>query len=330
MSKLISIAIPAYNNLELLDRALQSIVNQTYRPIEIIISDDNSPKNLQPVVNKYINLKLKDLEFKYFKNSENLSFYGNTYAAFSKCTGEYGMYLHHDDYFTDNNCLTHCVEILDSNKNVHIVITNSIVEHYLNTMMTWNYDGWQFINGQKYVTEYLYSIAHPSFSSVVFDRNFLQLLGYNETYILPKEYRTKKIHFDEAFIFIILLCLNGDVAINGKVYTFRGSPPDSYSRSNDWGLLGGSIGGMIPLLNFYFKETKENNRKIILNVILKVYSNLKFQDLRFLPVLLKKYGNYKILIPIFMVSIFMHYKAKLLKVFSLRAVKDSIKNLLFN
>ena len=185
--------------------------------------------------------------------------------------------------------------ILDRNKNVHIVITNSIVEHYLNTMMTWNYDGWQFINGQKYVTEYLYSIAHPSFSSVVFDRNFLQLLGYNETYILPTEYRTKKIHFDEALIFIILLCLNGDVAINGKVYTFRGSPPDSYRRSNDWGLFGGSIGGMIPLLNFYFKETKENNRKIILNVILKVYATLKFQHLRFLPFLLKKYGTLYVL-----------------------------------
>ena len=329
MSKLISIAIPAYNNPELLDRALQSIVNQTYRPIEIVISDDNSPKNLQVIVNKYINLKLKDLEFKYFKNLENLSFYGNNCAAFLKCTGEFGMFLHHDDYFTDNNCLTHCIEILDKNKNVHIVITNSIVEHNLNTMMTWNYDGWQFINGQKYVNEYLYSIAHPSFSSVIFDRNVLQLLGYSETFILHTDYKTKKIHFDEAFIFIILLSLYGDVAINGKVYTCRGSPPDSYSRSNDWSTMGGSIGGLIPLLNCYFKQTKKNNRKIILNVILKIYTNLKFRDLIFLHPLLKKHGNYKILIPIFMISIIIHYKAKLFKVFSLRVLKDSVKNLLY-
>ena len=84
MPKLISIAIPAYNNCELLDRALESIIKQTYRPIEVVVSDDNSHNDLRFIVNKYINLKLKDINFKYFKNSENLSFYWNSFRKYNK------------------------------------------------------------------------------------------------------------------------------------------------------------------------------------------------------------------------------------------------------
>lgn len=327
MPKLISIAIPAYNNCELLDRALQSIVKQTYRPIEVVVSDDNSYNDLSFIVNKYINQKLKDITFKYYKNSENLSFYWNSCEAYSRCTGEIGMFLHHDDYFTDNSCLAHCIEILDRNKDVHIVITNSIVEHYLKTMMSWNYQGWQIINGKKYIAEYLYTIAHPSYSSVLFDRNYLQLLGYESKFILREDYKFKKIQFDEAFVFIILLCLNSDVAINGKVYTFRGSPPDSYSRSNQWALMGGSIGGLIPLLNLYFKEANEYNQKFILGVILKVYTNLHPKDLTFLPLLVKKYGNLRFLMQLFIVAIINRYAAILFTVFSFKTVKFFLKKL---
>ncbi|KZR90581.1 glycosyltransferase family 2 protein [Synechococcus sp. MIT S9508] len=327
MPKLISIAIPAYNNCELLDRALESILKQTYRPIEVVVSDDNSYNDLRSIVNKYINLKSKDITFKYYKNSENLSFYWNSCAAYSRCTGEFGMFLHHDDYFTDNNCLAHCIEVLDKNKDVHIVITNSIVEHYLKTMMSWNYHGWQIINGQKYIAEYLYTIAHPSYSSVLFDRGYLQHLGYESKFILRGDYKSKKIQLDEAFVFIILLCLNSDVAINGKVYTFRGSPPDSYSRSNQWASLGGSIGGLIPLLNLYFKETNENKQKMILSVILKVYTNLHPKDLRFLPFLIKKYGNSRFLVQLFMMAIINRYMAILLNIFSLKMVKYLLKKL---
>lgn len=47
MSKndLISIIVPVYNTQDYLDKCLQSIIDQTYKNIEIIIIDDGSSDN---------------------------------------------------------------------------------------------------------------------------------------------------------------------------------------------------------------------------------------------------------------------------------------------
>lgn len=39
---LISVIIPTYNRIEMLKRAVQSVLKQTYKNYEIIIIDDNS------------------------------------------------------------------------------------------------------------------------------------------------------------------------------------------------------------------------------------------------------------------------------------------------
>ena len=42
---LISVIIPVYNVEQYLDRCLESVVNQTYKNLEIILVDDGSPDN---------------------------------------------------------------------------------------------------------------------------------------------------------------------------------------------------------------------------------------------------------------------------------------------
>ena len=42
---LISVIVPVYNVEKYLDRCIQSIVDQTYKDIEIILVDDGSPDN---------------------------------------------------------------------------------------------------------------------------------------------------------------------------------------------------------------------------------------------------------------------------------------------
>ena len=43
---LISIILPTYNGSHLINEALESLVNQTYPNVEILISDDNSNDNI--------------------------------------------------------------------------------------------------------------------------------------------------------------------------------------------------------------------------------------------------------------------------------------------
>ena len=42
---LISVVVPIYNVEEYLDKCVESIVNQTYKNLEIILVDDGSPDN---------------------------------------------------------------------------------------------------------------------------------------------------------------------------------------------------------------------------------------------------------------------------------------------
>ena len=45
MNQLISVIVPVYKVEQYLDRCVQSIVNQTYKNLEIILVDDGSPDN---------------------------------------------------------------------------------------------------------------------------------------------------------------------------------------------------------------------------------------------------------------------------------------------
>ena len=50
---LISICIPTYNGESFLEEALDSIVNQTYRNIEVVFSDDASADNTLGIIDKF-------------------------------------------------------------------------------------------------------------------------------------------------------------------------------------------------------------------------------------------------------------------------------------
>ena len=65
---LVSIVLCTYNGEKYLDEQLSSIINQTYKNIEIIICDDCSTDNTINILEKYKHLN----NFHIFQNQENL------------------------------------------------------------------------------------------------------------------------------------------------------------------------------------------------------------------------------------------------------------------
>lgn len=53
MSNKISIVVPIYNTERYLERCLQSLINQDYKNIEIILVNDGSDDNSLAICNRY-------------------------------------------------------------------------------------------------------------------------------------------------------------------------------------------------------------------------------------------------------------------------------------
>lgn len=101
----ISILVPIHNMERYLRECLDSIVNQTYTNIEVIMLDDNSNDNSSEICMEYAN---KYSNFKYYKNTlKNKGVGAIRNMCIEKATSDYVIFVDADDKINENH-----VEIL--------------------------------------------------------------------------------------------------------------------------------------------------------------------------------------------------------------------------
>ncbi|MDR6883470.1 glycosyltransferase [Bacillus sp. 3255] len=93
---LVSVVIPAYNRPHLLEVAIQSVLNQSYKNIEIIICDDSTNSEVGNMLKPYMEAYPEKIN--YFKNEKQLEA-ENFKKCFSLASGEYVNFLMDDDVF---------------------------------------------------------------------------------------------------------------------------------------------------------------------------------------------------------------------------------------
>ena len=98
MNPLISVIIPIYNVEKYLARCVDSIVNQTYKNLEIILVDDGSPDLCPQMCDDYAE-KESRIKVVHKKNG-GLSDARN--AGMAVATGEYISFIDSDDYVSDD------------------------------------------------------------------------------------------------------------------------------------------------------------------------------------------------------------------------------------
>lgn len=100
---LISIIIPVYNVEQYLSRCINSIINQTYKNIEIILVNDGSTDNSQEICNKY---KIKDNRINVI-NKKNGGLSDARNEGIKVATGKFITFVDSDDYVSDDyvDCL---------------------------------------------------------------------------------------------------------------------------------------------------------------------------------------------------------------------------------
>jgi glycosyltransferase involved in cell wall biosynthesis len=119
-----SICIPTYNSVDLLDRLIQSLINQTFKNIEIIISDDSTNEEVCDYCKS-----LNDNRITYFKHKSVDNPTENWNYLLKKAEGNYKILVHHDDYFSDNFSLEKIYNEFENNGEFMVGFLSFIVEN---------------------------------------------------------------------------------------------------------------------------------------------------------------------------------------------------------
>ena len=129
-----SIIIPVYNTEKYLSRCLDSVVNQTFKDMEIIIVDDCSSGNCFEIIEEYQKNNRIDKNIKYIRNEENLGSAWSRLNGLSEASGKYIHFVDSDDW-VEKECYQKISKYL-AGKFDAIYFNGSYADDY----KTWEYD----------------------------------------------------------------------------------------------------------------------------------------------------------------------------------------------
>jgi glycosyltransferase involved in cell wall biosynthesis len=119
---LVSVVIPTYNTSNFLIKAIQSVINQTYKNWELIIVDDGSTDQTRQIVEEF---QKKDSRIKYFfQNNKGQGAARN--LGIKNASGNYIAFLDSDDEFFENK-LERVISHFEKDKNIGFIYTDAII-----------------------------------------------------------------------------------------------------------------------------------------------------------------------------------------------------------
>lgn len=128
-SGLISVVIPAYNAEKTIERAIQSVIVQTYSNIEVLIVDDCSKDKTVKIAISYAK---KDHRIKILQNEINKGVAETRNKGVAEAQGDWIAFLDSDDAWIPSK-LEKQSEVLRSNSSCILCFTGSAFENELGT-----------------------------------------------------------------------------------------------------------------------------------------------------------------------------------------------------
>lgn len=92
----ISVIVPVYNSENYIERCLDSILNQKYKNIELIIVNDGSMDNTEDIISKYNDDRI------IYLSKKNTGVSDSRNMGIEKATGDYITFVDADDYVDEN------------------------------------------------------------------------------------------------------------------------------------------------------------------------------------------------------------------------------------
>ncbi|MDM0455042.1 glycosyltransferase family 2 protein [Clostridium perfringens] len=207
----ISVVIITFNRCKELKRAVDSILNQSMKGIELIVVDNNSTDETEYILQKYIH---NNKNIKYIKNSKNLGVAGGRNVGFKNTSSEYVYFLDDDAYIQDIYFIEKLLNKIIADERVGVVSTSiydTVKKGYINKNSKDNekllfYQGGSHIlkkslfkDNSLYPDTLMYGGEELFASLIIYDNNNIVIYD-KELTVIHEPSKVSRIDYKEAFL----------------------------------------------------------------------------------------------------------------------------------
>lgn len=256
---LISIIIPVYNMEKYLNNCLDSVINQSYSNLEILLIDDGSTDRSSKICKEY---SKKDNRIKYYKKKNGGLSSARNYGI-NKCTGKYIGFIDSDDIIHKDMFKILYNNIIKSNADMSICEVTRFNKEP-NYYITDNYQIYNNIDVLKIILE----------DRKIF--NFAVNKLYKKELIKDIKFPLNKVQEDVGTIYKFIINTKKIVYTESRLYGY-------YTRNDSLSnfLTKKFIYDYFELLDIRAKDLKEYNLNNYIelnkaNVILGIFINISF------------------------------------------------------
>ena len=217
MDNLISIIVPIYNTEKYLVRCLDSLINQTYKNIEILCINDGSTDNSLNILNEYATKDKRIIVI----NQTNSGAATARNNGLDNATGQFLMFCDSDDYYEPDMCQKMINAILSYNVDLVMCDCKYIKEEYFTTTRTQKdikYHNLKLI-GFHSINKNNYDIINVILWNKIFKTSLVE--KYHISF--PDVYE----HDDASFILKYLAISSSYYGLNEILYNYNISNPNS-------------------------------------------------------------------------------------------------------
>lgn len=186
MNPLVSIIVPVYKVEEYLDECIESLVNQTYHNIEIILVDDGSPDNCPKMCDNWAS---KDDRIKVI-HKENGGLSDARNAALNVVSGKYLIFVDSDDIVT--NDIIESYVIIAEKESVDAVLGEHFVSFHDGDIPNIKEDnGYEVISSEELLVDVFtrttrWEACNILFATEKFSKQFRVGFLYEDFDLIPK------------------------------------------------------------------------------------------------------------------------------------------------
>lgn len=175
---LVSVIVTSFNQPDKLRRAVESVVYQSYKNLEIIIVDDCSTDDKTDTLLDLFISRYPEL-VRVLKQPQNVGIPKNKNTGFRMASGEYITYLDGDDYYFENK-IEEEIKIVNQNPKIEVVYSNFIIENETTTeKKVWLEDSSTYKEGnlfrEIFIREFPYNTV---FRYELIKRDLLNSIGF--------------------------------------------------------------------------------------------------------------------------------------------------------